>query len=673
MTCYSLHRKARSGACRRALAAAAVLAAAAPAAAQQETGREEAGPEQPRDVITVVSRVPQSREQIGSAASVIDAETIELQQLQVLDEALERAPGVTITRSGGFGQNTQVRMRGFTTKHVLTIIDGVKVTNPAEFDNQFGVEHVMLDQIERIEVLRGPQSGVYGADAVAGVINIVTRRGSGEPDLRASAMAGSNDTYELSAGSQGGLMNDRLGYNVSVSLFDTEGISLAGRAPGNTEPDGYENLGLIGNLDFEASESLSLRAGARWSDSRNETDTNFTQTTDPAAPFYRPDLPPFLFQDSAGFVESTQGVYYAGASLETGRVTHDAQISYTDLESESDEPGGAFVSEGSGLEAVYFARIDLADAPVLRPDSFLIAGADWREDSAFYDQVRGFEFAAIDDSLTNSGVFATANLELYEGLFLSLSGRVDDNERFGDVSTGRAAVAFTLPEQTTGRTEVKLRASYGTGREAPGLRQLFGRSATFEGNPDLEPEETWMWDAGADVALPGDQVRFSLTYYFGEADNGIFNVFDPAAGVSRPQNIASVVEMAGLEAEAQIEFSRHAALSLAYTNARSEIVSSGQQLFGRPENEFSAALTVRPTPRLTLVADTYWRSEFFSDYPQDFELDGYRLLNLSGRYELTDRVTLSASIKNAGDVDYEEKLGDNTFGRTFEARVTARF
>jgi vitamin B12 transporter len=655
-----------------ALWAALMAGAAAPAALGQEA--ESVAPEaRSDDVITVYSRVPQSLAQVGSATSVISAETIELQQLQVLDQALQRAPGVSITRSGGFGQNTQVRMRGFTSKHVLTIIDGVKITNPAEFDNQFGVEHVMLDQVERIEVLRGPQSGVYGADAVAGVINIVTRRGSGDPDLRVSGMIGSNDTYELSAGSQGGLMDDRLGYNLSASLFDTGGISLASRAPGNTEDDSYENLSLIGNLDFQASESLALRAGARWSDSENETDSNFTQTGNPAAPFYRPDLPPFLFQDSDGVIESTQGVYYAGAALETGRVSHDAQLSYTNLESESDEPGGAFVSEGSGLEAAYFARIDLTGAPLLGDESFLLLGADWREDTALYRQVRGFEFAAIDTSLNNSGVFATANLELAENLFLSISGRIDDNERFGDVSTGRAALAWTLPEDATGGAQVKLRGSYGTGREAPGLRQLFGRSATFEGNPALEPEETWMWDIGSDVVLPGDTVRFSLTYYSGEADNGIFSVFDTTAFVSRPQNITSVVEMAGLEAEAQIELSPSATLSLAYTNARSEIAATGQQLFGRPENEFSAALTVRATQRLTLVADTYWRSEFFSDYPQDFELDGYQLLNLSGRYDLSETVEMRAGVKNVFDETYEEKLGDNTFGRTFELRLTARF
>ncbi len=658
----------------RAALAAAAIAAAPAAVAQDEQTAPATAPVATTDVITVFSRVPQSLDQVGSATSILTGEAIELQQIQTLDQALERVPGVTVTRSGGFGQNTQVRMRGFTTKHVLTIIDGVKITNPAEFDNQFGVEHVMLDNIERIEVLRGPQSGIYGADAVAGVINIVTKRGSGEPDLRLSAMAGSNDTYEISAGSQGAVMDGRLGYSASLSYFDTEGISLASRAPGNIEDDGYDNLSFIANVDYDFTNRLSGRAGVRWSDSKNETDTNFTQTFDPSAPFYRPDLPPFLFQDSEGFVESTQGVYYAGLAYEGDLVSHDAQISLTDLDTESDQPGGAFVSEGRGLEAQYFATIDIGQAGLFGEESFLLLGADAREDSAFYDQVRGFEFAAIDETLGNTGVFATANLQLAERLFLSVSGRYDDNERFGGVETGRAAIAYTLPEGTTGDAlSVKLRASYGTGREAPGLRQLLGRSATFRGNPDLEPEETFMYDAGVDLDFNQGRFVLSLTGYTGEADNGIFNVFDPTMGLSSPQNISSVVEMAGIELEALMRFSPAAELSIAYTNAKSEIEATGQQLFGRPENEVSFALTTRPTDRFTFVIDGYARSDFFSDYPQDFELDGYALLNASGRYELTDQVELRAGVKNIFDEEYEEKLGDATFGRTFEARVTWRF
>ena len=234
-------------------------------------------------------------------------------------------------------------------------------------------------------------------------------------------------------------------------------------------------------------------------------------------------------------------------------------------------------------------------------------------------------------------------------------------------------MAWTLPDTLTGDAEVKLRASYGTGREAPGLRQLFGRSATFEGNPNLEPEETWMWDAGADFTLLNERVNLALTYYDGEADNGIFSVFDTTAFVSRPENIDSVVEMSGIEAEAQLALSSRITLEVAYTHARSEIAATGQQLFGRPKNEWSGALTVRATPRLTIVADAYGRTEFFSDYPQDFEMNGYRILNLSGRYSLTDNVELNVSVKNVLDKTDEEKLGDNAFGRIMQARIATRF
>ena len=209
--------------------------------ASAETGSAAAGDSRTTllaEEIIVYGRVPQRIDQVGSAVSTFRAEDIALQDLRVLSDVLERLPGVAITRSGGFGQTTQVRMRGFTTKHVLTIVDGVKINNPSAFDNQFGIQHLTLANIERVEVLRGPQSGLYGADAVAGVINIVTRRGSGPVQGRISGLAGSYESRELSAAISGGLAADRVGLALGASWFDTEGISVASRAPGNVEPDG---------------------------------------------------------------------------------------------------------------------------------------------------------------------------------------------------------------------------------------------------------------------------------------------------------------------------------------------------------------------------------------------------------------------------------------------------
>ena len=644
----------------------AALDTAAQAVAGEDASAEARRDERARDTITVYSRVPQRIDQVGSAASLFTAEDIELQDLRVLDDVLQRLPGVAITRSGGFGQNTQVRMRGFTTKHTLILVDGVRMNNPSEFSNQFGISHVMLDMIERVEVLRGPQSGVYGADAVAGVISITTRRGRGEPDFRLMGGYGTHNTVQAGIGSQGEIGD--FGYAGSVSFIETDGISIASRAPGNVEADGYRNTTASFNLDYRPREGLELRSGVRFSQSTNETDNAFL--------FGDPVLPNFLFQDSAGYSDNDQLVAHAGFSADSlgGRLIHNGQIAYTRLDTLSEAPASASESRGERREIQYFAtwRFDGASA-YLGSESFFLAGINHTSDSAQFRSLRGAPFAAIDESVDNLGLYANFNWQIADDLFLSLSGRHDENELFGGVRTGRAAVSWGVPQSLTGETSMRLRASYGTGREAPSLRQLLGQSATFRGNPDLQPEETWMVDAGIDLISGGGGYRLSVTGYIGEADNGIFSVFNPALGVSQPQNIASVVEMDGIEVEAGARLTGWLDLTLAYTNARSVIAATGVQLFGRPEHEFSFAFTARPTERLSLTFDGYARSDFLSDFPSTFEMPGFELFNASARYQLNDAVSLQTSVKNILDTEYEYKLGDGTYGRTFDVRISVRF
>jgi len=644
----------------------AAIEAAVQAAAGEETDARPVRQTPDADTITVYSRVPQRLDQVGSAASLFTAEDIELQDLRVLDDVLQRLPGVAVTRSGGFGQNTQVRMRGFTTKHTLILLDGVRMNNPSEFSNQFGISHVMLDMIERVEVLRGPQSGLYGAEAVAGVISITTKRGRGEPDFRLMGGYGTHNTVQAGIGSQGEIGD--FGYAASVSFIETDGISIASRAPGNVEDDGYRNTTASFNLDYRPREGLELRSGVRFAQAVNETDNAFL--------FGDPVLPNFLFQDSEGYIDSDQLIVNAGFTADSlgGRLIHDGQIAYTRLDSLSEAPASASDSVGERREIQYFATWQFDGAgPYLGSESFFLAGVNHTSDSAQFRSLRGAPFAAIDESVDNLGVYANFNWQIAEDLFLSLSGRHDENELFGGVRTGRAAVSWGVPQSLTGEASVRLRASYGTGREAPSLRQLLGQSATFQGNPDLLPEETWMVDAGIDLISPGGGYSLSVTGYIGEADNGIFSVFNPALGVSSPQNIASVVEMDGIEVEAGAQLTDWLDLTLAYTNARSVIAATGVQLFGRPEHEFSFAFTARATERLNLTFDGYARSDFLSDFPSTFEMPGFELFNASVRYQLNDAVTLQGAVKNILDTEYEYKLGDGTYGRTFDARISVRF
>jgi len=613
-------------------------------------------------VVVSSSRSALPVSQLGDAISILDAAAIETQQLSTLDEALERIPGVSITRSGGVGQNTQVRMRGFTTKHVLVLIDGIKVNNASASSNQFGINHLFLDNVDRVEVLRGPQSGVYGADAVAGVINVITRRPKGPLEVRGSAMIGEDNTYELTAGAQKG--TEAYGLSANISYLDTDGISLSSRPPGNAERDGYKNFTAQVRGEVRPAEGAELSGWVRYTDATNEIDAAFLPPGNPQG------LPAFLFQDSPGQNESQQLFGAVKGTLDTldGRLLHTAQVSYVDLDDLYTAPRSIQASEGKTIEGNYFATFKPSERITL------LAGTEYRIEEAVFEQPQGAAFALIDESISNTAFYSEANVEIVNGFYLSGALRHDDNERFGGEFTYRTTAAYNLPEGLFfPGTETKLRASYGEGAEAPALRQLLGSSATFEGNPDLKPESTWMYDIGVDQRLASGRATWSITYFNGEATDGIFNVFNPLTRRSSPQNIDSPVEMSGVELEARLAPASWIDLSGGYTYLEAALVSNGIQLFGRPKHEGNAAVTVRPRTDLSLTLDGYWRSDFFSDFPSTFEMPGYGIYNLSAVWNVTDNLTLSARVQNLADKFYEEKLGDATYGRTAQVRLSVRY
>lgn len=615
------------------------------------------------EIIVTASRREQPLEQLGSAITVVSREDIEQRQLTSLDEILEHVPGVTRVRSGGIGQNTQVRMRGFTTKHVLVMVDGVKLNNPSEADNQYGLEHLLLEDVERVEVLRGPQSGVYGGDASAGVINVITRRPQGDPDLRLSAAGGSHDTWQVSAGSNGRI--DNAGYVASASYYRTDGISLASRPPGNIEPDGYENLTLSSRADWDVTPTLNLEAWLRYVKSTNDVDVGSLPPGNPEG------LPGYLFQDSPGESENEQVFTVLRGRLEQlgGRLTHEVKASLVNMDSVYTTPGVRQESRGRTTEVGYYGNLELG-----AEGGFVLAGVEHKTDEGRFEQPSGGGYATVDDSISETGVFVTATVAPVAGVYLSGAARYDDNSLFGENTTYRLSGAYNLPDGADiGGVDTRLRASWGTGAEAPGLRQLRGSSPTYQGNPDLTPESSWMWDAGLDQSLENGFARWSLTYYKGEATDGIFNIYDGPTGITTPRNTDGLVFFEGVEAEAMIRPAPWIDLGATYTWNSTEQEGAGVQLFGRPQNEASYTITVRPTRRLSVTADGYWRDEFFSDYPTSYLMPGYSLLNLGVLFDLTDRIRVAANIHNLLDKTYEEKLGDSTYGRTAQIRVTATF
>jgi vitamin B12 transporter len=182
-----------------------------------------------------------------------------------------------------------------------------------------------------------------------------------------------------------------------------------------------------------------------------------------------------------------------------------------------------------------------------------------------------------------------------------------------------------------------------------------------------------MVDIGIDQRLESGRAAWSATWFDGVADDGIFSIFNPATGKSSPQNIQSPVDMSGVELDLRLSPVSWLDRRGAYTYLDVSQRSVGTQLFGRPRHEASAAVTVRPVSRLALTLDGYWREYFFSDYPSTYEMPGYALFSLAAVWDITDAVKLSARIQNAGDKTYEEKLGDATYGRTAQVRLSVRY
>ena len=182
-----------------------------------------------------------------------------------------------------------------------------------------------------------------------------------------------------------------------------------------------------------------------------------------------------------------------------------------------------------------------------------------------------------------------------------------------------------------------------------------------------------MMDFGIDQQLTNGLAGWGVTYFDGVADDGIFSIYNPVSGKYSPQNVESPVDMSGVELDARVSPASWIDLRGAYTYLDVSQRSVGTQLFGRPKHEASAAVTIRPITSLALTVDGYWRDHFFSDYPSTYEMPGYSIFNISAVWDISERMTLSAKVQNVADKFYEEKLGDATYGRTAQVRLSVRY
>lgn len=599
---------------------------------------------------------------VGSAVTIITAEELEAKQIRVVSDALRLVPGVAVNRTGAIGNQTQVRIRGSEGNQTLVMIDGVVVNNPAS-SSEFDFGHLLTQDIERIEVLRGPQSALYGSDAVGGVINIVTKKGQGASRVTASVEGGSQGTMlgTVSAGASAEGFSIHAGTTGSL----TSGTSSAASWRGNGEDDSYRGVTSHVNASFDPSKLLGFDLAFRDTHFKGEYDDFGLRPGDTTSPLqYAYDA------NSGSRGDETFGRAQARLSLLDGSWRHKLGLSHFRADTDYLK-NGAVTSSSKGETTTYDYQTDYTlDTPALAASHLFTFAYQHKR-----DEIDSYVEAEVDqDSFVGQ-----YQLSLFEDLSLTGAIRRDAHDLFDDANTYRLTAAYHLDA-----TNTKFRASYGTGVKNPTINELYGYGSTYKGNPDLKPERGKGWDAGIDQSFLSDRLSLGLTYFDQRISDeiGTTYVFDAGSGtyVGTPINDSATSRHRGVEVELTARPVDALTLRLSYSYTHARDGKTGLAEVRRPanqgsfdatwrflENRASASLGLVYTGDFTDVV--YTRS--WSSQAQD--MNSYIVANVAGSYELTDNVELYGRVENLFDEEYEEVYSYGSLGRGAFAGVKASF
>ncbi|MBV9827121.1 MAG: TonB-dependent receptor [Alphaproteobacteria bacterium] len=583
-------------------------------------------------IVVSATRVPTPQAELGSSVTVITADDIQRKQQRTLPEVLQDAPGLYLQQTGSPGGATSVYLRGTNANHTKVLIDGVEANDPSAPDGTFDFSQILASDIERVEILRGPQSGLYGSDAIGGVINIVTRTGSGPPQVRAMMEGGLYNTFNQTAGVSGSI--SRFNYDVNFSHYhsgDTPVTPADLVPPGRTpNADSYDNKTYGVKLGAGLTENFDVGIVARY------VDTSLLSTSDD-----------FLGPEPLRTISDNQQLFTRGTAhlvLFDGVFEQTAGLAYTNYHRNIFDPNTApaapNVYNGGRIKADWTGNI------TVMPGEVVTLGAEHQLD-------RIDDNTPVTASMTNDAGFMQLQSTIGEHLFNAVSLRYDSYDRFGSKATYRVAPAILLPE-----TGSKLKASVGTGFKAPSLDQLFQDFPAFNffANPDLKPETSLGYDAGFEQALLDERVRFGVTYFHNDIKNLIDfnNTFTSFVNIGRATT-------RGAEAFVAVHPFDPLTLRADYTFTLARDDTTGAELARRPKNKASLNAALQVNPQTSLTAAILYVGPWI-DVSRDGSVtglmaSGYTLVNLGASYDLGNGVTAFARVNNLLNRHYQEPIG----------------
>lgn len=623
-----------------ATAAAAIVAAQA-ARAQSQSQSE---PIQLPEVSVSATGIATPLDQIASSVTVITADDIARTQRRTLPDVLNSVPGVNVVQTGGPGGQTAIFMRGTSAQHVKVLLDGIDISDPSTPNGAVDLAHIVTSDIDRVEVLRGPQSSLYGANAIGGVISITTKRGKGPAKATATLEGGSMGTFNQSAAVSGA--KDRIDYAFNVMHLRSTNINVTpsyvlptGQA---ANPNSYDNMSYASRLGAQLNDDLRVNLTGRYVDAKLLY-SNDDFSVFPSAPFaQRSDYRSKSFYGRAEAVWATLN----------DRVVHTFGVNVTDARRSNQDPNGTPPQTYNGTRT----SVDWRGNIKLAPNHTLVMGAERSDERADGKTMGTFPAVPLNFSGKNGNTAGYVELQsrIAERFSVAANARVDDDDQFGSHSTWRIAPAFLVPV-----TKTKLKATYGTAFKAPTLYELYGvGDFGYVGNPNLKPETSKGYDVGFEQPLFGGRLRFGATYFHNDITDLINNVFTP---VNTYVNVGKA-KTTGVETFVELKVNEQWRFHADYTRTDATDETTHSQLLRRPKHKADFSVYYQPTEAFGVSATVVYVGPW-DDFDRQGLLTapqttpGYTVVNLAANYVINPQVTLFGRVDNLFDKRYEVPVG----------------
>ncbi len=597
-----------------------------------------------QEVIVTATRTATRAREVGSSVTKITARELEERQTVPLTDALDMVPGVDVSRTGGPGMGTSVRIRGADPRHTLVMIDGVEIGDPSSIARNPNLDHILTDNIASIEVLRGPQSTLYGSDSMGGVINITTPKGRvGKAKVHTAIEGGTFDTVHGTMSINGG--TQYIQFNAGFSRFKTNGISSASdKLDGNSEDDWYDSISFFSRVTITPTDIFDLDFSGRFIDTDNDYDNGAGPNQD----------------DPHSEQHFRQGFGRAQARLRLFDERWEQKLAYSTSHYKRgfDDPyDGVGDWKYSDVFWGVLEKLEWQNNIRLHRTNTLVLGAETEKESYELDSDSESPYDA-----RTTGLYAEDQIKLFDRWFTTIGIRRDRHSEYGAKTTWRVTSAFDVKE-----TGTRIKGSFGTGFKAPSLYQIYAPAfwGAPVGNTDLLPETSRGWDLGLEQSILNSRIKFGATFF----RNRFKDMIDFVTGQGY-QNRAKPTWTRGVESFVQVRPLAETDLvfRLDYTFMRSFDEERDDKLYLRPKNKITVSINYRflkGKANLNLnavyrgsVDDQYWDATAFKN--TRVRLDDYLIVNLAASYRFNQYFRIFGRVENLTDEEYENRKGYGT-------------